>query len=169
MMGLPLYFWRACSRFLLPDVKKIIAEKCDLWIFPAQDTWSYILPVPALSVIHDLMHRYENRFPEVSSGFMYIQRELHFKNACRYSKGILVDSEVGKHHAMESYHIDEELIYILPYIAPSYIEQEEEDFEKTSKYNLPSKFFFYPAQFWKHKNHERLVRSAGNLLPESRI
>ena len=163
LMGIPLYFWREFCPFLIPDVRKIMRENCDLWIFPAQDTWSYILPVPSLSVIHDLMHRYESRFPEVSSGLIYRQREKHYENMCRYSEGILVDSEVGKTHVMESYKIDETLLYILPYITPSYIDKEDKGFEKAIDYDLPEKFFFYPAQFWKHKNHERLIRTMGNL------
>jgi len=161
LTGIPLSFWRKYCTFLIPDVRRIIDENCDLWIFPAQDTWSYLLPVPSLSVIHDLMHLYERRFPEVSSGLMFKQREKHFENACRNSIGILVDSMVGKTHVMESYKVDDTLIYILPYTAPSYIENEKSN--GNNSYNLPSKFFFYPAQFWKHKNHELLIRSVGYL------
>lgn len=163
LMGIPLSIWRKCCPFLISDIRKIANESCDLWLFPAQDTWSYILPVPSLSVIHDLMHRYEKRFPEVSSGFTFKQRELHYTNICRYSKGILVDSEVGKTHVKDSYNIDETLLHILPYAVPSYIDSEERNFHHISTYALPSKFFFYPAQFWKHKNHERLIRSMESL------
>ncbi|MEN6467386.1 MAG: glycosyltransferase family 1 protein [Smithella sp.] len=164
LMGMPLPFWRKCLPFLIPDVRKILQENCDLWIFPAQDTWSYLLPVPSLSVIHDLMHRYERRFPEVSSGFTFRQREKHYKYICRYSEGILVDSEVGKNHVMESYGMTNEKLYILPYVAPSYIEKEEGMLNDMRHYNLPPKFLFYPAQFWKHKNHDKLIRAIGNLL-----
>lgn len=159
LSGIPLSFWRKCFRFLIPDVRNIFQANCDLWIFPAQVTWSYLLPVPSLSVIHDLMHRYEKRFPEVSSGLTFQQREKHYKYVCQYSEGILVDSEVGKKHVMESYRITDERLYILPYVAPSYIETEEMTLSDISHYNLPRKFLFYPAQFWKHKNHEQLVRS----------
>jgi len=164
------HFWRKWCKYFIPDVRKILNENCDLWIFPAQDTWSYILPVTSLSVIHDLMHRYERKFPEVSRGLMFRQREKHYENVCHYSKGILVDSKVGKTHVMESYKVSDELIYVLPYIAPSYIDNKEEICSKS--YNLPSKFFFYPAQFWKHKNHEQLVRSIGCLrqrIPDIRM
>lgn len=170
--GIPLSILRKYFYFLNNDVRKIMRENCDLWIFPAQDTWSYILPVPSLSVIHDLMHRYERRFPEVSSGFMFIQREKHYKNICRYSEGILVDSEVGKRQVIDSYTIDQDIIHVLPYIAPPYV-YEKDTFSKSDfKQSLPSKFFFYPAQFWKHKNHEQLVRAIGylrNKLPDIKI
>ena len=158
----PANVWRKLCKFIVPDIRKILNENCDLWIFPAQDTWSYILPVPSLSVIHDLMHRYERRFPEVSNGLIYKQREKHYKNVCHYSDAILVDSEVGKTHVMESYGLAERFIHVLPYVAPSYIEHGEKDSSALIE-KLPSKFLFYPAQFWKHKNHEILIRTIGHL------
>ena len=170
LSGIPLPLLRKYSHLLNAAIPKIIKEDCVLWIFPSQDTWSYLLPVKSLSTIHDLMHRYERRFPEVSGSLNFHKRERHYKNVCRYSQGILVDSKVGKTHVMESYKVSDELIYVLPYIAPSYIDNKEEICSKS--YNLPSKFFFYPAQFWKHKNHEQLVRSIGCLrqrIPDIRM
>ena len=34
-------------------------------------------------------------------------------------------------------------------------------------YGLPERYLFYPAQFWPHKNHARIVRALG-LLKETR-
>ena len=37
-------------------------------------------------------------------------------------------------------------------------------------YNLPNKFFFYPAQFWPHKNHMLLLSAISilkNIIPEA--
>ena len=163
LTGFPSSFWRKYCPFLISDVRKIMQEKCDLWIFPDQVTWSYILPVRSLSVIHDLMHRYENRFPEVSGFLTYRQREKHYKDVCLYSEGILVDSDVGKAHVLESYKIDEKIIHVLPYVAPLYLDKEKSHLN-TLQYDLPPKFFFYPAQFWKHKNHEILIRAIESVL-----
>jgi len=163
---------RKYFHYLNSDVRQIIQEDCDLWIFPAQDTWSYILPVNSLSPIHDLMHRYEKRFPEVSSGLTYQNRENHYKNVCRFSRGILVDSEVGKRQVIESYNVNEEILHVLPFIAPPYVYEKDNIPKKNLEQRLPSKFFFYPAQFWKHKNHEQLVRATGylcNKVPDIKI
>ena len=62
---LPMRLWRRLGRRIHPVAKKMVAAKCDLWFFPAQDTWTYLMPVPAIGVIFDLMHRYERQFPEV--------------------------------------------------------------------------------------------------------
>lgn len=172
LSGIPLPLLRKYSHLLNSAIPKILKEDCALWIFPSQDTWSYLLPVKSLSTIHDLMHRYEKRFPEVSGSLNFHKRERHYKNVCRYSQGILVDSEVGKRQVIDSYAVNKEFIHVMPYIAPPYV-YEEDNFSKSDfEYSLPAKFFFYPAQFWKHKNHEQLVRATGylrNKLPDIKI
>ena len=80
----------------------------------------------------------------------------------KFSSVLLVDSLVGKQHVIESYQTTGEKIYPLPYIAPAYIYNEPERANFDSRYKLPKKFF-YPAQFWMHKNHIRLINSIRNL------
>lgn len=154
------------SRFH-PGAKKIINEKCDLWIFPSQDDWSYLLKIPALTAIHDLMHRYEGKFPEVSADGEYELREFKYKNICKWSKAILVDSKCGKDQVCASYNVNSRKIFELAYIPPKYIFEEDiEEVNIIKKYNLPEKFIFYPAQFWKHKNHENLIKAISLLKSE---
>ncbi len=98
-------------------VVKALAEECgDLWIYPAQDEWTYLGPSRALGTIHDLMHRYEPEFREVSAYAKYQRRERHYKSLCAWLNGILVDSEVGKKHVSESYGVDESKVHVLPFI-----------------------------------------------------
>lgn len=163
---LPVGLWRRIAPRIHPVLKAITGSKCDLWFFPSQDTWTYLAPVPAMGVIFDLMHRYERRFPEVSSRGIYYSRERHYQNMCRWSKGLIVDSEVGRNHVVESYGISPEKIHVLPFVPPDYLFQ---DPRPGAVRNLPDKYIFYPAQFWKHKNHLRLILAAAvvrNKFPD---
>ena len=150
-------------RKVLPDMhigaKDMLKEKCDIWICPSQDVWSFLLDAPVLSTIHDLMHRYEKDFPEVCDDGEYEYRELLYSNMCKYSKGILVDSKCGKNQVIESYNINSEKINILPFIAPKYIFDCTNVIDVRKKYNIKGKYIFYPAQFWEHKNHINLVKA----------
>lgn len=148
---------RIISAFINPLITELKHLNCELWIFPAQESLSYQVPFPAIGTIHDLMHRYEPQFPEVSSGFRHLIREHRFKNISKFSKAILVDSEVGRSHVVESYATESNKIFVLPYVAPSYIYEEKERHDFDIHYKLPNKFYFYPAQFWQHKNHIRLL------------
>lgn len=161
---LPASLWRGLARRLYPLANTMLSRSCDVWIFPNQDAWSYFLPVPALVSVFDLMHRYERRFPEVSRGLKYYRREGHYRQICRFAKGILVDSRVGKYQIEESYHVASDKVHILPFIAPS--RPSPSASEDSDMVALPEKFFFYPAQFWAHKNHIRLLEALADLRKE---
>ena len=134
-------------------------QTCDAWIFPIQDALSYQLDLHSISTIHDLMHRYETRFPESSKGLRYFVRERRFKRLVKYSEKILVDSELGKRQVIDSYQGVEDRIIPLPYVTNISNEMEMADEVFEMSYDLPDKFMFYPAQFWKHKNHENLIKA----------
>ena len=162
-MGLPMAPWRRICRFFHPIAKALLLEKCDLWIFPSPTAKSFQIAVPALVSIHDLMHRYERRFPESASGWEYFSRERNLVNICRWSKGVLVDSEIGRRHVHECYAMPTERIFVLPYTAPSTISTARTPPDFNRRYRLPEKFLFYPAQFWAHKNHKGLIEAISLL------
>lgn len=124
--------------------------------------------VPSLNTkiivpVHDLMHRYESKFLEVSEGYRF--RERMFKCQARYVEYLLTDSKMGKQQFIESYgkymKKGRSHIVSLPFIAPPYISNTVEEY-----INIPDKYVFYPAQFWRHKNHINLVRAI-QLLTDS--
>lgn len=170
--GLPLGPWRACSPLLDPLARALLAEQCDLWIFPGPTARSFQVPVPALVSIHDLMHRYERRFSEASSPMEYYSRERNLTNVCCWSKGILVDSDIGQRQVQESYGVPPERLHVLPFTPPGYIYAPETPDGFDDRYRLPEKYLFYPAQFWEHKNHGRLIAAVGLLkqtLPDLKL
>ncbi|ABC78151.1 glycosyltransferase family 4 protein [Syntrophus aciditrophicus] len=169
LLNLPISFWRWILINLNPFFyKRLIQEGCDLWLFPSQDTWTYLLRLNSLGVVHDLMHRYEKKFSEVAAPFEYRRRERHYRAMCEYSKGILVDSNYGKRQVLESYDAKPDFIHVLPYVPPEYINIKNAPIDFDSRYNLPRKFLFYPAQFWEHKNHHNLLAALAHLKRELR-
>lgn len=156
---LPLAPWRRLLWHLDPVARALRAKDCDLWIFPAQDHWSYLAPVPALVTIHDLMHRYEPQFPEVSRWGRYFLREYRFRNISRNARAVLVDSKVGCTHVAASYGLSPDRLFALPYLPPRYIFAMGTPEGFDDRYRLPPRFLLYPAQFWKHKNHDRLLQA----------
>jgi glycosyltransferase involved in cell wall biosynthesis len=171
-MVFPIGLGRKLATLFNPLVSEILSLECDLWIFPAQDVFAWQINTPVLSTIHDLMHRYERRFAEAGSWWRYILREHRFKKLANVSLGLLVDSEIGKEHVIESYGVPSERIFSLPYIAPSYLNIREVSPDFDGKYSLPKKFYFYPAQFWPHKNHQLLLDalvSSRKLCPDMHL
>ncbi|QWV95079.1 glycosyltransferase family 4 protein [Geomonas oryzisoli] len=162
-LDLPLGPWRAVNPLFHPMARDLLGKKCDLWIFPSQDTRGCEFPVPALIAIHDLMHRYESRFPEVGTPREFRIREKQYASICRWARGVLVDSRIGAAQVRESYGLQEERIHVLPFIAPPHAWNDSPPPGFDERYHLPEKFVFYPAQFWEHKNHARLVHAIARL------
>lgn len=148
---------RVLGQAVNPLVRELLAYRCDIWIFPAQESLSYQMPIRVIGTVHDLMHRYEAIFPEVSAKGRYGIREHRFRNIATWCTGVMVDSEVGRQHVVESYGVPAAKVYPLPYVAPSYLQDKHERADFDTHYRLPVKFLFYPAQFWPHKNHLKLV------------
>jgi glycosyltransferase involved in cell wall biosynthesis len=168
-LRLPVSLWCALAPFWHPVTRTFIRQCCDVWIFPSQDSMAYWIPVTSVCAIHDLMHRYEPEFEESASPAEFSYREFNYGNLARWCAGVLVDSSTGADHVAESYNTDRSRIYTLPFIPPDYIYRPVTDGDRRSvreRYLIPEKFFFYPAQFWKHKNHELLLRGLQRNLAE---
>lgn len=171
-LGLPTGLWRKVAYPLNATVRALVRERCDLWICPAHERWAFRAPVKALGTVHDLMHRYEPQFPEVSANGQAEQREFHFRETCRWAQGVLVDSEMGKRQLCETYDIAESSVFVLPYIPPRYIYAASGTASGPRNPALPEKYIFYPAQFWMHKNHLTLFDALDRLrrrIPDVRL
>ena len=147
--------------WMIPVIRAMNASGCGLILFPGQDVAGYQVRLPALVAVHDLMHRYEPHFDEYQHG-AYAARERHYRNICQFAAGILVDSEIGRQQIIESYGVDRAKIFVLPFVPPPYLGHSS-DPDVRSKYGLPERYLFYPAQFWEHKNHLRLIEAVSKL------
>ncbi len=157
---LPVKVAQFINKSINPSFSLIKKERCDLLFYPYPDLLSYQLDIKYVVAIHDLMHIYEPGFSELSGFFKKFIRELRFKAISNNAKGILVDSKVGENHMKLAYKKNSRKIHILPFVPPKYIQKL--DFAKPTNFedlNLPIKYMFYPAKFWKHKNHINLLRA----------
>lgn len=139
----------------------------DLMIYPAPHIWSFETGIPYIMAVHDLQHRLHPQFPEVSEGGELEEREYLYSNGIKQATIILAESEVGKEDIIRFYDKDKRLnqnkIKILPYL-PSFIDIKnngEVEIKIREKFHLPSRFIFYPAAFWPHKNHLRIIKAIG--------
>ena len=78
---------------------------------------------------------------------------------------ILTGNEIGKGEILENYSVMENKIRIVPFPITFFCYGEEEK----PKFELPEKYFFYPAQFWPHKNHICIVKAVSYLRKEKNI
>ncbi len=154
----------------MPIVEHILANRSRAtaldeidWLFLTYPSeYGFLSRRPFVMPIHDLQHRLQPAFPEVSAGGEFQRREFLFANACRSATMILVDSEIGKEDVLACYGdaIDADRIRVMSYFPVNAVERVADPArlaEVRARYDLPDRFFFYPAQFWPHKNHIRIV------------
>lgn len=167
---IPISVYRKFFQWLHPLARQLKSNQIDFCIYPCADKISFMISVPAIVTVFDLMHRYLKEFPEIADARTYRSRERSYRNIAKYAILILVDSETGKQQMWESYGKQvavKEKIKVLPFIAPDYVYKncERKDIQCPAKYD---KFIFYPAQFWQHKNHKNLLLALA-LLREKGI
>jgi glycosyltransferase involved in cell wall biosynthesis len=141
----------------------------DLMLYPAPTTVSFETGVPYALAIWDLQHRLQPEFPEVSANGEWEAREYLYRNGARLATLILVDSDVGKEDVLEyygPYGVTADRIEVLPFVPPSYLATDvpaAETARVRAAHGLREEYLFYPAQFWPHKNHVRIVEALGLL------
>ena len=151
--------------YLDQNAGRLIRQAKIDWLFQLQtNQLAFSSLVPFVAPIHDLEHRIHPEFPEVSEEGQFIAREYIFGNCCRYATMILVDSEKGRQDVLNFYgrFIDSDRIRILPFFPPprTGVMPNDQDIARVvAKYALPERYFFYPAQFWRHKNHILIVEA----------
>lgn len=117
--------------------------------------------VPYIATVWDLAHRVHPYFPEVSTtGWTFDMRETHYSKALPQATYVVIGNNAGKNQVCRYYNIDESRVRTIPMITPRYVYELEADNSILERCKLePQKYLFYPAQFWPHKNHIRLVKA----------
>lgn len=137
----------------------------DMLLFTADSDLAFRSGCPFAVAIHDIQHRLHPEFPEVSANGEWETREFRIGNCVRKAAMVLVDSEVGREDIVEAYGIPAEAVAVVPFLPAGYLRASDprhiEDVRLSL--DLPERFLFYPAAFWPHKNHARIVRALAVL------
>lgn len=159
-----------------PDIRRRFHHfGVELMLYPAPNTLSFETGIPYVMAIHDLQHRLQPEFPEVSANGEWEVREYLFRNGARYATLLLVDSEVGKEDVLNfygPYGVTPDRVKVLPFLPACYLPVDVSENERQRvrmTYHLPQRYLFYPAQFWPHKNHARIIQALGLIAHERHL
>jgi glycosyltransferase involved in cell wall biosynthesis len=114
-----------------------------------------------MTTVWDLCHRDAPEFPEVHEFGAFFARERHYRNNLGPAVVVLTDSDRLAKSAADRYGIDPDRFLPMPF-APSPFLDQVHSMSKDAvlgKYRLEEGHFFYPAQFWAHKNHIRILEA----------
>lgn len=145
----------------------------DLLISPHPSMIGYHVKIPYIVIIHDLMHRYYPDFPEYTRRERRA-RDLLYSRAAKHAAGVVVESNTSKNDLVNFYAIPPEKIHVIPLYPPVQtsglaLMDSCAANDLLERFELPERFLFYPAQFWFHKNHVRLVQALHRLKEQGQV
>lgn len=151
--------------------REMIAAQVDLAYFAGPS--SYALAFRSLSyvlTVWDLCHRDHPEFPEVSENGEFVRRENLYRHAINRSFLTLTDSEELSRRAVRCYGTDSSRLLAMPFQPAAFFNnQNSVDLQSLSRrMGLPENYLFYPAQFWPHKNHIRIVQALALLKEQGK-
>jgi glycosyltransferase involved in cell wall biosynthesis len=152
-------FWKEEMRYVSISLEEVSQKDgVELMFFMAHQYEE--ITSPFVFLIMDLGHRILPFFPELRhAGWQWNDRESFYKAAQKASYVLTGNSE-GQRQVEHFLSIDPSKIRIIPLPTPEWMHQTEEDYSIMDEYDLmPRQFIFYPAQFWPHKNHIRILQS----------
>ena len=122
---------------------------------------------PFIYTLHDLQQLY---YPENFSRFQLAWRHQVYSRVSARARRIICESEYVKSDIVRFYGVEAERIAVIP--APPQSEfldlaSDEELREARGRLGLPERFLFYPAHFWHHKNHLRLIEAFSEVVREA--
>ena len=114
-----------------------------------------------INTVVDVCHRDWPEFPEVKTSGNFYWREQHLKYNLAPSLIVLTASDQLSAQLSARYGIDRERLLSMPFSVAHFLKDEFSEGTKLvlKTYSLQEGYFFYPAQFWAHKNHIRILEA----------
>lgn len=132
----------------------------DLLFCPFTAPIYYEAGIPTVCTIYDLQYK---TYPEFFTPEDVAQRNQTFVDACRRSTALTAISDYSRDSAIMHGKLDPDRIRTIHLRMAQRISPDaEHDMEVLNRLALvPGKYLIYPANFWKHKNHEILLTAFG--------
>jgi glycosyltransferase involved in cell wall biosynthesis len=129
------------------------------------------IEIPYIATMWDIQHRIQPWFPEVSRMGEWAHREAYYSTYLRQAAYIITPNQAGMKELSFIYQIPPERFRLLPHPTPEtgQLSSKNDIINVLQKYQIPSDYLFYPAQFWAHKNHANLLLALKSLLDNYQI
>jgi glycosyltransferase involved in cell wall biosynthesis len=143
-----------------PAVAAFTASKIDM-VFESARFFGWRLPFPAVAWFPDFQHRL---LPHLFSRSAYWRRDLGFRVQIASGRHIMLSSATALGDLKRFYPGNSNGVSVVRFATePPASLLATQPSDVIAHYGLPSRYFYLPNQFWRHKNHQ-LVVDALDLL-----
>lgn len=158
------YYQPLHSRLIKRDLLK---EEVKIIYYPLQQT-SVVNDFPFIATYWDMGHLTTHAFPEMHHKGGFEAREFFLRKQLPKALAIFTESKTGKEELIRITGLFAERIKVLPIfpgkVADLTVTSEAQESILSELGLEKENYFFYPAQFWPHKNHTLLLKAFKQLL-----
>lgn len=149
------------ARLVGPFERFLIRRGVDLVYFVTPSATALTLQrLNMITTVWDACHRDAPEFPEVRAFGELKWRDYVLRGTLPQSLAVLTDSNILAERLVARYGVDRERLIAMPFsAAPHLAAAATEGNTEAAPLNLEPGYFYYPAQFWPHKNHIRLLEA----------
>jgi glycosyltransferase involved in cell wall biosynthesis len=140
-------------------------DRLDLYFCPFGILDPRPVPLPAVVTLVDVQERH---FPDFFAPADHWNRGLHFEGSTRRADAVVTISEFSRASIARHHGIDPDRIHVA-HLCPDPRLLSAPDPDPAFVRSLPEGFVLYPANAWRHKNHELLLRAACRLRDEGLV
>ncbi len=145
----------------------LLNQKIDI-IYYLTQALSAVKDFPFIATNWDIGHESTFAFPELVENGEFEYREKWYSEELKKALYIFCESEMGKNELNKYKNINSEKIKVIHLFPGKIINLDISENDQNvilDNYGLISNnYFFYPAQFWAHKNHYNLVKAFSVFL-----
>lgn len=153
----------AClSRLIGRRVAKLIAGFGIEYVYYLNQAQRELGDVPFIATNWDIAHLSLSTFSEFSENGQLEKRKQWYNTDLKKATLIAVESEAGKEELIRYLHIASDKIVVVPFFVRKQTASIAAENAQTvlKSYGLETEgYFYYPAQYWKHKNHLALINA----------
>jgi glycosyltransferase involved in cell wall biosynthesis len=154
---------RSVSHNIRVPVSDGMIEQMDLDLLHFTTQRGFLTQIPTIYHPWDLQHIH---LPQFFTPLERAHRDTLYRTFCHQARMVAVASTWTKQDIITHYQVDARKINVVPMasVVSGYPKPTATDIEHVkTKYRLPERFAFYPANPWKHKNHIHLLRAIAQL------
>jgi glycosyltransferase involved in cell wall biosynthesis len=151
----------------IKGINRIIENNCDVLYTATTVLNIYNLKIPTILSMHDIQ---QYHYPQYFTKKELTLRKLIFVNSAKAATLFQASSMFIKNDLLKNFEwLKKEQIVVIPEGVDLDEFSKKRDGGIREKYSLPSRFLFFPAQLWKHKNHITVLKGLKKLENENVI
>jgi glycosyltransferase involved in cell wall biosynthesis len=152
------------NAILLQDQRDVVShlDRLDLYFCPFNVLYPRPLSKPTVMTLVDIQEVY---YPEFFTPEDLYNRQLHYPVSTRMADRVITISEFSKQALVRHHRLLPDKV-IVAHLCADERYYRSDQIARPPAQTLPQDFILYPANFWKHKNHDRLLQALRLLREE---